>query len=411
MNLPAALRYRGFVLYLASQLFATFASQIVTVAVGWQLYALTGDPLDLGIAGLVEFAPAILLVLLTGQVADRFDRRFVVVVCVAGETLCVAGLLLFTVLGGEKAWHIFLILLGFGLARAFWAPAERALLPNLLPPEVLGRAIALSSSAWQLAAIAGPAVGGLLYGLAAEAAYGTAAGMLVVSAVLTAMIARPPRRLDREPTDWQTLSAGFRYVWREKVVLGAISLDLFAVLLGGAVALLPVYASDILHVGPVGLGLLRAAPGVGAVLMAAYLTRWPIEHRAGAVMLVCVAVFGAATLVFGISVTPWLSIAALTVMGATDMVSVYVRETLIQLRTPDALRGRVNAVNMMFIGASNEVGAFRAGSVAALFGAVPAVVMGGVGSILIAALWARLFPDLRRVDRLAGEDRPPQNAS
>jgi MFS family permease len=403
MSLPAALRYRGFVLYLASQLFATFAAQIVTVAVGWQLYDLTRDPLDLGIAGLVEFAPAILLVLLTGQAADRFDRRFVVIACIAGETLCVAGLLLFTLAGGDRAWHIFLILLGFGIARAFWSPAERALLPNLLPPVVLGRAIALTSTAWQLASIAGPAAGGLLYGLSPEAAYGVAIALLAASAVATAMIPRPPGRAAREPTDWQNLIGGFKYVWREKVVLGAISLDLFAVLLGGAVALLPVYARDILEVGPLGLGLLRSAPGAGAVVMAAYLTRWPIEHRAGAVMLICVAIFGLATVIFGVSVSPWLSMVALAVMGATDMVSVYVRETLIQLRTPDALRGRVNAVNMMFVGASNEVGAFRAGSVAALLGAVPAVVMGGVGSILIAVLWVRLFPALRKVNRLTGD--------
>lgn len=404
MSLPAALRYRGFVLYLASQLFATLAGAIVTVAVGWQLYDLTRDPLDLGIAGLVEFMPAILLVLLTGQAADRFDRRVVVVLCIAGETACVGGLLLFTLAGGDQAWHIFLILLGFGIARAFWSPAERALLPNLLPPVVLGRAIALTSSAWQLAAIAGPAVGGLLYGLSPETAYCVTIVLLVASAVVTAMIQRPPRRAAREPTDWQNLIGGFKYVWREKVVLGAISLDLFAVLLGGAVALLPVYARDILDVGPTGLGLLRAAPGVGAIVMAAYLTRWPIEHRAGAVMLICVAIFGLATVVFGVSVVPWLSMVALAVMGATDMVSVYVRETLIQLRTPDALRGRVNAVNMMFIGASNEVGAFRAGSMAALLGAVPAVVMGGVGSILVAVLWARWFPALRKVDRLAATE-------
>ncbi|MSP81784.1 MAG: MFS transporter [Alphaproteobacteria bacterium] len=396
----SALRSRGFVAYLVNQLCATFASSIVTVAVGWQIYAMTGDPLDLGLANLVEFLPALALVLVTGSVADRFDRRFVVFICVAGEAALILGLLTLTAADVPSVWPIFLVLAGFGVCRAFWAPAERALLPNLVPPEALGRAIALSSSTWQMSSIVGPALGGLLYGIAPEAAYGVAAAMLIGSALAVIAIPRQPARPAMAATNWTSLLAGFRFIWGEKVVFGSISLDLVAVFLGGAVALLPVYASDILDVGPVGLGLLRASPGIGAVVTALALARYPINRGAGVIMLLCVATFGLATAIFGLSVTPWLSIAALATAGAADMISVYIRGTLIQLRTPDALRGRVNAVDMTFIGASNELGGFRAGVAAAWLGAVAAVTIGGIGSMAAAGLWAALFPDLRKVRRL-----------
>jgi MFS family permease len=302
--------------------------------------------------------------------------------------------------GAPDVWPIFVVLGILGVARAFWAPAERALLPNLVPASSLGRAIALNSSSWQASSIVGPAVGGLLYGVAPEAAYGAAAALLLGSGVAVGVIPRQPRRHVREATDWSSLIAGFRYIWSERVVFGAISLDLFAVLLGGATALLPVYARDILEVGPQGLGFLRAAPGVGAVATAILLARFPVNRRAGTVMFATVALFGLATFVFGVSVAPWLSILALALAGAADMISVYIRETLIQLWTPDRLRGRVNAVNMTFIGASNQLGEFRAGVAAAWVGAVVAVVAGGIGTVAVAATWALLFPDLRRVDRL-----------
>lgn len=391
-------------LYLLGQLLAHLAGQIITVAVGWQIYDLTRDPIDLGLAGLVEFLPALVLVLVTGQVADRFNRLAIIIICVLAEAALVLVLLAYTAGGPESVLPIFAILLCLGIGRAFWAPAERALLPNLVPTELLGQSIALSTSTWQAATIVGPAVGGLLFGVAPELAYGTAAAFLIGASVANALIRRPARG-PRESADWTALIAGFRYVWREKVVLGAISLDLFAVLLGGASALLPIFARDILEVGPWGLGLLRAAPGIGAVATALVLARYPVRDRAGWIMFGCVGVFGAATVVFGVSTTVWLSIAALGVMGAADMVSVYVRGTLIQLWTPDGLRGRVNAVDMVFIGASNQVGEFRAGTVAALIGAVPAVLVGGLGTLAVVALWMVLFPDLRRIRALEPPER------
>jgi MFS family permease len=401
------LKHRNLRLFLTGQFTTNLAGAIVTVAVGWQIYDLTRDPLDLGIAGLVEFLPSLVLVLLTGQVADRFDRRSIVVACVVVELAAVGALLLYAGSAGHAVWPIFAVLATLGIARAFWAPAERALLANLVPRDMLGPAIALNTSTWQAAGIIGPAIGGLLYGVGAQVAYGGAAILLLVGAVSTALIRRPPRALAREPTDWQNLVAGFRFVWRERVVLGAISLDLFAVLLGGATALLPVFARDVLEVGPWGLGLLRSAPGIGAVLTALYLARWPLVDREGAIMFVCVAGFGLSVCVFGLSVAPWLSIVALALAGATDMVSVTVRETLIQLWTPDRLRGRVNAVNMVFIGASNQIGEFRAGVMASVIGAVAAVVFGGAGTVAIAGVWAWKFPELLRVRRLMDAKHQP----
>ncbi|MCR4282624.1 MAG: MFS transporter [Bauldia sp.] len=397
-----AFRQRGFVLFWIARLLTVFSTQVVSVSVGWQVYDLTRNPFDLGLVGLVQFAPALILVLVTGTVSDRFNRRIVVAVCQLVEALCAGALLVLTLSGAVSVHQIFALLFAFGIARAFMNPASQSLIPNLVPTEDLASAIALSASSWQVATILGPVAGGLLYGLAPEAAYGIAAVLFLAAGVFVGMVPRPPQKILSEPTTWSTVVAGFRYVWHEKIVLGAISLDLFAVLLGGAVALLPAYARDILDVGPWGLGLLRSAAGVGAVSMALWLTWRPVKDHAGITMFIAVACFGLFTLVFGVSTIVWLSVVALALAGAADMVSVYVRETLIQLWTPDAVRGRVSAVNMVFVGASNELGEFRAGSVAALIGVVPAVVMGGLGTIAVAGLWAWWFPELRKARRLDG---------
>ena len=396
-----AFRHRGFALFWWARFLNTFATEAVSVAVGWQVYDLTHNPFDLGLVGLIQFAPAPILVLVTGAASDRFNRRMIFAVCQVTEAITVVGMLTATLLGVQSIGVIFALLLLFGIARAFMAPASQSLLPNLVPAEDLASAIAVSTSAWQFATIVGPVAGGLLYGIAAGAPYGAALAFYLLGAGLILQVPRPPQRTIREPTSWSTMVAGIRYVFREKIVLGAISLDLFAVLLGGAVALLPAYASDILHAGPVGLGFLRSAAGVGAIATAVVLATRRITNHAGRVMFLSVALFGVATLVFGLSRTLWLSVAALAVAGAADMVSVYVRETLIQLWTPDEVRGRVSAVNQVFIGASNELGEFRAGTVAAVIGLVPAVVIGGVGTVVVAALWAWRFPELRKVRTLA----------
>ena len=400
----SAFRHRGFLYYWLARFFASFAAQIVSVAVGWQVYELTRDPLDLGIVGLVQFLPSLLLVLATGAAADRYSRRMIMALCLVLEGLVCLALLLFTWHGVAVVWPIFVILAIFGVARAFIGPASSSLLPNLVPPADLANAIAWNSSSWQIATIVGPVAGGLLYGLSEYVAYGSALALMAVGALLVMAIPKPPQHSTGEAKSLDTLFAGFRYVWSEKVVLGAISLDLFAVLLGGATALLPVYARDILHAGPWGLGLLRAAPGIGALIVAGWLARYPIRDNAGLIMFACVAGFGLFTVVFGYSTIIWLSVLSLALMGAFDMVSVYVRETLIQLWTPDQVRGRVNAVNMVFIGASNELGEFRAGISAALFGAVGAVVMGGAGTMMVATLWALWFPALRQVKHLDSKE-------
>jgi MFS family permease len=398
-----AFRHRGFTLYWVARLFANFSVNLVSVAVGWQVYDLTKNPLDLGIIGLVQFLPALALVLVTGSVADRFNRRAIMAVCMVGEALCMAGLLAFTLSGSGNVNIVFAILLGFGVVRAFLGPSSAALAPNLVPPGDLANAIAWNSSSWQVATITGPVAGGLLYGFAPSAPYLVAMTMVAIGVILVAVMPHTVQNTRADKASWETVIAGFRYVWREKIVLGAISLDLFAVLLGGANALLPVYARDVLAVGPWGLGLLRAAPALGAISVAAFLAFHPVRDRAGLLLFVFVTLFGLFTIVFGLSTVTWLSVLALALMGATDMVSVYIRETLIQLWTPDAVRGRVNAVNMVFIGASNELGEFRAGVSAALIGAVAAVVVGGAGTVAIALIWSRLFPSLRAARRLDGQ--------
>lgn len=398
----AVFRERGFPLYWGVLLLTGFAVQIQTVAIGWFVYDLTRNPFDLGLVGLSQFLPALALVLVTGTVADRYPRRMVMAVCLSIMASCGAGLIAVTASGLGAPWPIFLLLALFGAARAFYNPARQAMLPNLVPPAQLGRAVAMTTPVQKLATICGPVTGGLLYAISPQAAFGGALTMLVIAAALALAIPRPAQRTSPGRPNWASLSAGFRYIWTEKVLLGAISLDLFAVLLGGATALLPVYARDILHIGPTGLGVLMAAPAVGAISVSLFLVARPIADNAGRIMFITVAVFGLGTLVFAWSEFLWLSIVALAVMGGADTISVNIRNTLIQLWTPDELRGRVSAVNQVFIGASNELGAFRAGTMAALIGPVGAVVAGGFGTLAVVGLWSRWFPDLVRIRRLSG---------
>jgi len=397
-----ALHHRPFVFYWLAAACASFAVQIMSVSVGWQIYDITRDPLDLGLVGLAQFLPPLLLVLVTGLVADTFNRRLVMGICLGLEMVCALALVLFTLSAPKVVWPVFVILAGLGVARAFFNPSADALAPNLLPKQALSHGISLNSMSWQVATIVGPVAGGLLYGIGGTVAYGAAAVLIGVAVVLVLMIGAVPQKNHAQETSLGTLLAGFKFIRHEKIVLGAISLDLFAVLLGGAVALMPIYARDILDVGPWGLGLLRAAPGIGAVLMVLWLSKFPIRDNAGVILFIFVAGFGFFTVVFGLSTWVPLSIAALALMGACDMVSVYVRETLLQLWTPDEVRGRVNAVNRVFIGASNELGEFRAGVVAAWIGAVAAVTIGGAGTMAVAALWARWFPELTRARTLDG---------
>jgi MFS family permease len=398
----SAFHYRGFVLYWSARFLNAFSIQITSVAVGWQIYDQTRDPFLLGLVGLVQFAPALLLVLATGAAADRFNRRRIMGLCIGIESLCVMALLAMTLHAPAAVWPIFAILTVFGVARAFFAPAMQSLAVNLVPAVAFPNAVAWNSSSFQTAMIVGPVIGGLLYGVSPLAPYGASALCLLAAATLTFLIPKPVQKTTEGPASTDKLLAGFRYIWNEPVVLGAISLDLFAVLLGGATALMPAFARDVLDVGPLGLGLLRSAPGIGAVVMGIWLVRNPIRDHAGRVMFAAVAVFGISVVVFGLSKAVWLSVIALTIMGAADMISVYVRASLVQLSTPDEVRGRVSAVNTVFIGASNELGEFRAGSMAALIGVVPSVVVGGLGTLIIAAIGARVFPELLNTRRLAG---------
>lgn len=396
----AAFRHRAYSLFFMSRFLTAFATQIVSVSVGWQMYDVTKNAFYLGLIGLFQFLPSLVLVLVTGTVSDRYNRRVIVAICMLVGSFSTALMLAMTLTDSFAPLPVFGVMLLFGLERAFMAPATQSLAPNLIPLEDLSNAVAWNSSSWQAATIIGPVAGGLLYGVSAQAAYSVALALLLISSVLTFMIPKPAQKTSREKPTWASLLAGFSFIRLEKVVLGAISLDLFAVLLGGATALMPVFARDVLTVGPWGLGLLRSAPGVGAILTALLLASFPIRHSAGMLMFIGVAIFGAGTVVFGLSTSVWLSVGALAVMGAADMISVYVRETLIALWTPDDVRGRVSAVNMVFIGASNELGEFRAGTMASLVGAVPAVVVGGFGTLAVALIWAFSFPKLRQIDSL-----------
>ena len=400
-----ALYYPRFVKHVAALAAHGFAAQIMVVAVSWQVYEITSDPWDLGLIGLSQFLPALMLVLVTGLVADRFNRRLVLGLCLGLELVAALGFVWFTVTKQTDVNYVFGILALLGTARAFFNPASDALSPNLLSREAIPHGISLNSMNWQITTITGPVLGGLLFGLGGHVAYGVAAALLVLAIACVAHIGHVAQDNHVEETTIGTLLAGVKFIKSEPIVMGAISLDLFAVLLGGAMALMPIYAKDILQVDEVGLGLLRSAIGVGALLMALWLSKFGIKNHAGKLMFICVAGFGLFTVVFGFSTWLPLSLFALVLMGALDMVSVYIRETLMQLWTPDAVRGRVNAVNRVFIGASNELGEFRAGSVAALLGAKTAVVIGGAGTIAVAGLWSWMFPALRQAKRLEGRGR------
>lgn len=396
---PAVFASRDFSLYLTARFLSALAIQMQNVAVGWLVYDLTRDPFALGLVGLASFLPAVALALVTGHAADRYDRRKILVACYLVTLATAAGLLAIATTGWDRTWLIYALLLIFGVSRAFANPAGQALVPNLVPREQLGSAIAWNSTVWQTATIAGPALGGLLYYLGAGVAFGAAAACFLACCILFGLMRS---RTQARPSDvtWETLLAGIRFIRSRPAIFGAISLDLFAVLLGGATALLPVYARDILNVGPGGLGLLRSMPAVGALLVALWLAQRPLQSRSGLRMFQGVAMFGVATIGFGLSTNIVLSCVFLFALGAADMISVFVRSTLVQFDTPDAMRGRVAAVNSVFIGASNELGEFESGALAALIGTVPAVVFGGVGTLAVCGLWMRWFPALRYRDRL-----------
>ncbi|WP_417309655.1 MFS transporter [Devosia sp.] len=392
-----AFSYRNFRFFWFTTACSSFAAQIMSVSVGWQVYDLTRNPLFLGLVGLAQFMPALLLVLVTGLAADRFRRRRIMQLCLVVELGCATALLFFATISGQhEVWPIFIILVVLGTARAFLSPAGASLAPNLVPPVALANAVSMNATAWQLAGIVGPMVGGLLYGVHPYVAYGAAAVLVCAALVSISMVSGPSQRTSEQQASLETLLAGFRYIFHEKVVLGAISLDLFAVLMGGAVALMPVFARDILETGPWGLGLLRAAPGFGAIFTALLLSRLPIRDRAGVTLFIFVALFGLFTCLFGLSTSIWFSVPLLALVGACDMVSVSIRETIMQLWTPDHVRGRVNAVNSVFIGASNELGEFRAGLMAFFIGTQAAVALGGAATMGVAGAWSVMFPGLRR---------------
>jgi MFS family permease len=396
----AALAYRDFRLFLAIRFAAGTGQLMQSVAVGWQVYAITHRPLYLGLLGLVLFLPQILLSLVAGHVADRYERRSIMAICLAVEALCAASLMVLSWNGLTEVLPIFLTMSVFGIARAFLGPAMQSLVPLLVSKEHFPNAVAWNAQALQVAVVSGPAVGGALYGFGAETVYGLVTVMLLVAVLATAGIRSRLKPANEGGVTLERLFAGVRFVRAHPILLGAISLDLFAVLFGGATALLPVFARDILLVGPWGLGLLRSAPAVGAASCALWLANRPPKSRLGHIMFACVGGFGLATIVFGLSSDFMLSLAALVAMGGCDMVSVYVRQSLVQLGTPDAMRGRVSAVNLVFIGASNELGEFESGLTAAWFGTVPAVVLGGLGTLLVVGLWSWRFKALRQVDRL-----------
>jgi MFS family permease len=407
-NPLAVLRYRGYAAYAAARFCTTLCWQMLSVAVGWQVYALTRNPLHLGYLGLVQFLPFVLLVLPGGYVADHTDRRRVLIVAYLGAAACAGTLTWFSLAGLRSAWPIFAIMTAFGAGRAFWMPAGQSMTPNLVPVEAFPGAVALNSMLFEVGVIAGPAIGGLLYLVGPSVVYGSVAGLLIVAAVLIASI-KAVRPLAGQSSQTTDLLDGLRYVLRHRALLGAISLDLFGVLFGGATALLPAYARDVLQVGPAGLGLLRTATGVGATVTAIALVIVPIERHVGRWMFAGVALFGVSTVVFGLSRSFMVSLVALALLGVGDMVSVYIRGILVQLETPDAIRGRVSAVGSMFVGASNELGEFESGVTAGWFGLVPAVVLGGAVTLMVVGSYLKLFPALWGMDRF--RRRPPSGAA
>ncbi|WP_239028009.1 MFS transporter [Geomonas subterranea] len=396
----SVLKHEPFRLFWLARVCSSVALQMQAVAVGWQIYALTGSVFYLGLVGLAQFLPMFLLTLAVGHVADRYDRRRIAGTCQILEGFALALL----ALGSHGGWlhkdGILAIVFVAGALRAFEGPTMLALVPWLVPQEMIPRASAWSASANQTASIAGPALGGLLYALGPTTVYASASFLFLAASLLLSRIRLDRAPAKREPATLRSLFAGIAFIRSRQEILGAISLDLFAVLLGGATALLPVFARDILHTGPLGLGLLRAAPALGALGVSLFLARHPLRHRVGRIMFLSVFLFGVATVIFGISASFPVSMAALMVLGAADIVSVVIRASLVQIETPDEMRGRVSAVNSMFIGTSNQLGEFESGVTAALFGTVPAVLIGGVGTMVVVLLWMRLFPRLLQVDKL-----------
>ena len=398
----AAFSHPGFVLFEIARFLIVAAVEMQAVAVGWQVYEITKRPLDLGYVGLAQFLPGILLFPISGHASDRFERRHVLSACYAGYGVCFALLLALTQ-RAPTVHSIYLVLILLGVVRSFASTASRSILPQLVPVEHFPNAVAWNATVFQAATILGPAFGGILYAAfhGPSVVYGVALATAIGATASSFRIRTEVQARPREPMSLKTVFAGLHYIWNKKLILGAISLDLFAVLLGGAVALLPVYAREILHTGPWGLGLLRAAPGVGAAIMAITLAHWPLRGRSGLTLLWAVGGFGVLTIVFGLSHSLVISLIALLLLGASDMISVIIRATLTQLATPDAMRGRVTAVDMIFIGTSNEFGQFESGVTAQWFGTVPAVVLGGIGTLVVIGLWAWLFPELRRAGELS----------
>jgi MFS family permease len=409
-----AFRSRNFRLYQSARLMVIIGAEAQAVAVAWQVYQITHSAMKLGLTGLALFLPGIFCMLAAGHAADRYDRRHIILICYALQAVCTAGMLWLSLapwaLANGRIWPIYAVLIGIGIGRAFSGPASSALLPSLVPRQHFVNAVTWGATVYQIANMSGPAVGGILFTLplpqrwrGAPIVYVFTLLMLVGFIVLIAMIRPDP--IERKPTvfNLRNMLAGLEYVWTNKLLLGSISLDLFAVMLGGAVALLPIFATDILHAGPRGLGLLRAMPSVGALMISLLLVVRPIKRRAGRTMLICVAIFGAATIVFGLSRNIALSLTALFFLGAADMFSVVVRSSMLQLATPPEMRGRVSAVNWLFIGASNEFGEFESGLTASWWGAVPAVVIGGIASLAVTASASVIFPRLRRADALTAE--------
>lgn len=406
----AAFLSRDFRLYQMARVMVVLGAEAQALAVAWQIYQLTHSALALGYTGLALFLPGLLFMLPAGHTADRFDRRVVILTCYALQIFCTLGLFLLSWFQVPHVWPIYVILLLIGTGRAFSGPASSALIPHLVPKEHFVNAVTWGATIFQVANFAGPALGGILYTLptpgrlhGAAIVYLFMMGTLLWFLLLVGSLRVRPGRMEYKAISREVLLAGFRYVLQKQILLAAISLDLFAVLLGGAVALMPIFAEQILHTGPRGLGMLRAAPAVGALLMSLVLTVRPIKRKSGALMLVCVAIFGAATILFGVSRDVALSLAALFVVGASDMVSVVIRSAILQLATPPEMRGRVSAVNSLFVGASNELGEFESGLTAHWWGAVRAVVYGGIGSLMVTGLWSAIFPKLRQADALTAE--------
>lgn len=405
-TLRALLRERAFVLMWLARLIGNLATQVEGIALAWQVYAMvrqTGSveqgAFAVGMLGLAQFLPMFALALIAGEVADRHDRRLIMVACMAVEFASAAVFAALAHMGSTALWPIYLTAVAFGAARAFFSPASGALGPTLVPRSLLPRAIAMNSLSWQLASVVGPAIGGLLVAFSATLAFAAAGSGFLLSMALLFCFASPPQAWAHGISRLAQIREGLRYLWSNPFVLGAISLDLFAVLLGGATALLPVFARDVLHVGSQGFGVLRAAPAIGGVTVAVWLAARPIKRRAGVKMFLGVAGFGLCTVAFALSRSVWLSVVALALLGGCDMISVFVRGSLVQIATPNEMRGRVGAVSSLFIGASNELGEFESGLAARFLGPVGAALFGGIGSLMVTGLWAVIFPDLRKADR------------